>query len=214
MNALIKWAKARGRRITIRLIKGAYWDYETILAHQRGWPLPVFEQKPETDANYERLARLILENERFVNCAFGTHNVRSVAACMVLAEKLGVSKRSYEFQMLYGMAEPIKRALIKMGYRVRDYCPVGEVLPGMSYLVRRFLENTSNEGFLRAAFGEHASPRELLRDPMDLLTSTQEPLPKNREVLECASPLALFDRPKPPRFARSTAPEDWRTPRR
>ena len=67
--------------------------------------------------------------------------------------------------MLHGMAEPIKRALVKMGYRVRDYCPIGEVLPGMSYLVRRLLENTSNEGFLKNTFHDHASEGALLRDP-------------------------------------------------
>jgi len=66
--------------------------------------------------------------------------------------------------MLSGMAEPVKVALAGMGYRVRDYCPVGDVLPGMSYLVRRLLENTSNEGFLRATFNAHVRPESLLRD--------------------------------------------------
>src|SRR6187200_2893159 len=67
------------------------------------------------------------------------------------------------------MAGPIKRALVEMGYRVREYSPVGELLPGMSYLVRRLLENTSNEGFLRAKFSEHVSATQLLRDPRELL---------------------------------------------
>src|SRR5438270_337004 len=67
------------------------------------------------------------------------------------------------------MAGPIKRDLVEMDYRVREYCPVGELLPGMSYLVRRLLENTSNEGFLRAKFSENVSAQELLRDPTDLL---------------------------------------------
>jgi RHH-type transcriptional regulator, proline utilization regulon repressor / proline dehydrogenase / delta 1-pyrroline-5-carboxylate dehydrogenase len=169
MEDLIAWARAQQQRITIRLIKGAYWDYETVLSQQRGWPIPVFEQKPETDANYERLARTMLKNRDVINCAFGTHNVRSIAACMVMADKLGVARNGYEFQMLHGMAEPIKNALIRMGYRVREYCPIGEVLPGMSYLVRRLLENTSNEGFLRATFNERLSPRELLRDPAELV---------------------------------------------
>ncbi|MDB6019367.1 MAG: rocA1 [Pedosphaera sp.] len=165
LESLLQWSKSHHRRITIRLIKGAYWDYETVLARQRNWPIPVFQQKAETDANFENLARLMLENSQFINCAFGTHSVRSISACMVLAEKLGLSHRSYEFQMLHGMAEPIKRALVKTGYRVRDYCPIGEILPGMSYLVRRLLENTSNEGFLRATFADRTSPGELLRDP-------------------------------------------------
>ncbi|HEX4646518.1 MAG TPA: proline dehydrogenase family protein, partial [Verrucomicrobiae bacterium] len=95
------------------------------------------------------------------------HNVRSVAACMVMAEKLGLPPAAYEFQMLHGMAEPIKRTLAKLGCRVRDYCPVGELLPGMSYLVRRLLENTSNEGFLRQTFTEHVTPQKLLRNPAE-----------------------------------------------
>jgi RHH-type transcriptional regulator, proline utilization regulon repressor / proline dehydrogenase / delta 1-pyrroline-5-carboxylate dehydrogenase len=162
---LLAWATARRRRITIRLIKGAYWDYETVLARQRNWPSPVFEHKSETDAQFEKLARRMLENQEFINCAFATHNVRSAAACIVQSEKLGRAPGSFEFQMLHGMAEPIKAALIGMGYRVRDYCPVGDVLPGMSYLVRRLLENTSNEGFLRATFNERVPPAALLRDP-------------------------------------------------
>jgi RHH-type proline utilization regulon transcriptional repressor/proline dehydrogenase/delta 1-pyrroline-5-carboxylate dehydrogenase len=162
---LLAWARPRNRRFTIRLIKGAYWDYETILAGQRGWPRPVFARKWETDAAFERIARRMLESSSWIDSAFGTHNIRSIAACLAHAESLGRPQNSYEFQMLYGMAEPIKRALAGMGYRVRDYCPIGEVLPGMSYLVRRLLENTSNEGFLRSTFAEHTDTQQLLRDP-------------------------------------------------
>src|SRR5207245_5418241 len=86
-----------------------------------------------------------------------------------LAEELGIDRSRFEFQLLYGMAGPIKRALVEMGYRVREYSPVGELLPGMSYLVRRLLENTSNEGFLRAKFSEHVSAAQLLRDPRELM---------------------------------------------
>ncbi|MDB6022164.1 MAG: rocA1 [Pedosphaera sp.] len=181
LEGLLDWAKARDRRITIRLIKGAYWDYETVLARQKEWPIPVFQRKADTDANYERLARRMLENPRHINCAFATHNVRSIAACVSYAERLGRAPASYEFQMLHGMAEPIKRAMVKLGFRVRDYCPVGEVLPGMSYLVRRLLENTSNEGFLRATFNEGLSPKELLRDPAEVGREENEKLPGNIE---------------------------------
>lgn len=166
VNGLIEWARSRGRRIAIRLVKGAYWDHETILARQRGWPVPVFQRKPETDANYEKLACLMLRGCEWIAPAFATHNVRTIAACIVAAEEFGLGPRAYEFQMLYGMAEPIKTALAGMGHRLRDYCPIGELLPGMSYLVRRLLENTSNEGFLRAAFGEHVSADQLLADPV------------------------------------------------
>jgi RHH-type proline utilization regulon transcriptional repressor/proline dehydrogenase/delta 1-pyrroline-5-carboxylate dehydrogenase len=167
-DRLLAWTKRRGVPVTVRLIKGAYWDYETIIAAQRGWPVRVFEAKAETDAAYERLLRRMLENETHIRCAFGTHSVRSIAACIANAEDLGLSQKHYEFQMLYGMAEPIKRALIEKGFRLRDYCPIGETLTGMSYLVRRLLENTSNEGFLRAAFVEGADTEHLLRNPASL----------------------------------------------
>src|SRR6478672_6417598 len=162
---LINWGRQRGTRFTVRLVKGAYWDYERIKANQNGWPIPVFLQKPESDANFETLSRVLLENESVVTAAFGSHNVRSIAHAQAVADELGIDPGRFEFQLLFGMAGPIKRALVEMGYRVREYCPVGELLPGMAYLVRRLLENTSNEGFLRAKFAENVPAKELLRDP-------------------------------------------------
>jgi RHH-type proline utilization regulon transcriptional repressor/proline dehydrogenase/delta 1-pyrroline-5-carboxylate dehydrogenase len=169
LRNLIEWGGARGTRFAVRLVKGAYWDYETAKSRQNGWDCPVYLQKPESDANFETLTRLLLENESIVTAAFGSHNVRSIAHAQALAEELGIDRSRFEFQLLYGMAGPIKRALVEMGYRVREYCPVGELLPGMSYLVRRLLENTSNEGFLRAKFSENASTEDLLRDPCEIL---------------------------------------------
>jgi RHH-type transcriptional regulator, proline utilization regulon repressor / proline dehydrogenase / delta 1-pyrroline-5-carboxylate dehydrogenase len=169
LEQLIGWVTKRRARVTVRLVKGAYWDTETILARQRRWPVPVYEHKQETDAAYERLARRLLENSQVIDCAFGTHNVRTISASLAEARRLGLPSRRLEFQMLYGMAEPIKEALGEMGCRVREYCPLGETLPGMAYLVRRLLENTSNEGFLRAKFSENAAPQTLLRDPATLI---------------------------------------------
>jgi RHH-type proline utilization regulon transcriptional repressor/proline dehydrogenase/delta 1-pyrroline-5-carboxylate dehydrogenase len=97
------------------------------------------------------------------------------------------------------MAGPIKRALVEMGYRVREYCPVGELLPGMSYLVRRLLENTSNEGFLRAKFAENVSEEQLLRDPCELLNGAQPP---------SATPAATQDRQVHDGASRDIPPED------
>src|SRR6267142_1783423 len=169
LRDLIEWGRARGTRFAVRLVKGAYWDYETAKSRQNGWDCPVYLQKPASDANFETLTRLLLENESTVTSAFGSHNVRSIAHAQAFAEELGIDRSRFEFQLLYGMAGPIKRALVDMGYRVREYSPVGELLPGMSYLVRRLLENTSNEGFLRAKFSEHVSGAQLLRDPRDLV---------------------------------------------
>jgi RHH-type proline utilization regulon transcriptional repressor/proline dehydrogenase/delta 1-pyrroline-5-carboxylate dehydrogenase len=173
LRDLIEWSRARGTRFAVRLVKGAYWDYETTKSRQNGWDCPVYLQKPESDANFETLTQLLLENESIVTSAFGSHNVRSIAHAQALAEELGIDRSRFEFQLLYGMAGPIKRALVEMGYRVREYCPVGELLPGMSYLVRRLLENTSNEGFLRAKFSENVPAKDLLRDPCEILRGSR-----------------------------------------
>ena len=170
LRDLLDWGRARGARFAVRLVKGAYWDFEKIKSRQNGWACPVFLQKSESDFNFEVLTRILLENESLVTAAFGSHNVRSIAHAQALADELGIDRSRFEFQLLYGMAGPVKRALVEMGYRVREYCPVGELLPGMSYLVRRLLENTSNEGFLRAKFSENVSEDELLRDPADLIS--------------------------------------------
>jgi RHH-type proline utilization regulon transcriptional repressor/proline dehydrogenase/delta 1-pyrroline-5-carboxylate dehydrogenase len=175
LRELLDWGRGRGTRFTVRLVKGAYWDYEKIKAAQNGWRCPVFLQKPESDACFEKCTRILLDNESIVTAAFGSHNVRSIAHAQAYAEQLGIDKSRFEFQLLYGMAGPIKRALVEMGYRVREYCPVGELLPGMSYLVRRLLENTSNEGFLKAKFSDKASAKQLLRDPNSLIGGTSGP---------------------------------------
>jgi RHH-type proline utilization regulon transcriptional repressor/proline dehydrogenase/delta 1-pyrroline-5-carboxylate dehydrogenase len=168
LGDLLTWARAQKRRITIRLVKGAYWDYETVIARQRGWPIPVFERKSESDANFERLSVVLLENEDLVTSAFASHNIRSLAHVLAQADRLGLDRRVLEFQVLYGMADAIKAALLQAGCRVRMYCPVGELLPGMAYLVRRLLENTSNEGFLANKFAKGATRDALLRDPVEV----------------------------------------------
>jgi len=173
LRDLLDWGRARGTRFAVRLVKGAYWDFEKIKSRQNGWACAVFLQKPESDLNFELLTRIMLENESIVTSAFGSHNVRSIAHAQALADQLGIDRSRFEFQLLYGMAGPVKRALVEMGYRVREYSPVGELLPGMAYLVRRLLENTSNEGFLRAKFSENVSEEELLRDPAELVAQSQ-----------------------------------------
>jgi RHH-type transcriptional regulator, proline utilization regulon repressor / proline dehydrogenase / delta 1-pyrroline-5-carboxylate dehydrogenase len=166
LEALLDWAKARATPVWVRLVKGAYWDYETILARQYGWPVPVWSRKWQTDGNYERLTRFLLDNHDWLRPAFGSHNVRSLAHALAYAHAQGLPPRSYELQMLYGMAEPIKDVLVGMGRRVRVYTPYGLLLPGMAYLVRRLLENTANESFLRASFTEHAPVEQLLASPL------------------------------------------------
>lgn len=163
---IIEWAKEKKKRITIRLVKGAYWDYEVVVNRQRGWPVPVFLDKEETDLNFEDLTRLVLENSEIVRPAIASHNIRSISNAIAFAEYLGIPKDSFEFQTLYGMAEPVRRALQRMDYRVKVYTPVGELIPGMAYLVRRLLENTSDESFLRRSFFERASFEDVMKPPL------------------------------------------------
>jgi RHH-type proline utilization regulon transcriptional repressor/proline dehydrogenase/delta 1-pyrroline-5-carboxylate dehydrogenase len=169
---LIQFADQRGTPFTVRLVKGAYWDSETIEAEQKGWPTPVFTNKAESDANYEACADLLLRNYPKIKAAFGSHNVRSIAAAIISAEKYKVPMNGFEIQMLAGMAEPIKKALVDMGFRLREYAPVGELIPGMAYLVRRLLENTSNESWLRGKFADGLDSTKLLADPAVNLQKT------------------------------------------
>ncbi|MBD2089302.1 L-glutamate gamma-semialdehyde dehydrogenase [Microcoleus sp. FACHB-1515] len=149
LRGWIDWAKQRGVPITIRLVKGAYWDQETIKAIQKDWELPVFSEKSSTDANFERLTEILLENNEYLYAAIGSHNVRSHAHAIAIAETLNIPRRRFELQVLYGMGDKLARALVDRGYRVRVYCPYGELIPGMSYLIRRLLENTANSSFLK-----------------------------------------------------------------
>jgi RHH-type proline utilization regulon transcriptional repressor/proline dehydrogenase/delta 1-pyrroline-5-carboxylate dehydrogenase len=163
---LIAWARAHRRVVTVRLVKGAYWDYETVLAAQEGWPPPVFTHKPDSDVNYERITRLMLEHPGQIRSAFASHNVRSLACAIAGAEALGLPSDAYEVQMLHGMGEPIKAAVRSLGLRLREYAPVGELIPGMAYFVRRLLENTANESFLRLTFADGADRDRLVRAPV------------------------------------------------
>jgi RHH-type proline utilization regulon transcriptional repressor/proline dehydrogenase/delta 1-pyrroline-5-carboxylate dehydrogenase len=169
IRELIRWARRHQRRIGVRLVKGAYWDSEIAWAKQKNWPIPVYVDKAETDANYERLSRLLLENHDVIDPAFGSHNLRSLAHAIVAAKMIGVPNGGYEMQMLYGMAEPVRRAIIEHGERVRVYLPVGDLLPGMSYLIRRLMENTSNTSFLRQTYADRKDIASLIKPPISAI---------------------------------------------
>ena len=188
LKELLGWAKRRGRRIGIRLVKGAYWDSEIAWAKQKSWPIPVYLDKDATDANFERSTRLLFEYKDIVNPAFGSHNIRSVAHGIATARELGIPDNGYEVQMLYGMAEPIRQAIVQSGFRVRVYTPVGELIPGMSYLIRRLMENTSNASFLRQTFAEVRDVESLIRAPSpETCASTKLPSPA-RQVTDHEAP--------------------------
>jgi len=166
VTEMIGWARKENLPISIRLVKGAYWDSETVLAKQNGWDVPVWTIKAESDMAHERIARKILENNDICHFACASHNIRTISNVIETAKALNVPDSRYEFQVLYGMAEPVRKGLRNVAKRVRLYCPYGDLIPGMAYLVRRLLENTANESFLRQSFAEGAELERLLENPV------------------------------------------------
>jgi len=190
-QGVIDWAKKIGRQITVRLVKGAYWDYEVIHAQEQGWPCPVWTRKCESDACFERMAERFIEHTPTdpgrggVKLALGSHNLRSIAASLVALEQRGLPTRAIELQMLYGMGNGPKHAALEMGLRLREYVPVGQMIPGMAYLVRRLLENTSNESWLMKGFDQQLDVAELFADPQQVV---------NSETKEAATPHVAGER--------------------
>ena len=150
LDDILEWAGRTRRRppIVVRLVKGAYWDHEVVEARQHGWAPPVFEVKADCDRNFEELTRRLLEARPAVRVAIASHNLRSVAHAIAVNRSLGADDADLEIQVLRGLGDELQHALAERGFRVRTYCPVGDLVAGMAYLVRRLLENTSNESFL------------------------------------------------------------------
>lgn len=190
-------AKRRGAPVGVRLVKGAYWDYETVLARQQGWESPVFSEKAATDVNYEAVSRYLLQNIDHLAPAFGSHNLRSLANALVIAKEMKVPERAYEVQMLYGMAEPERKAFRAQGARVRVYAPVGELLPGMAYLVRRLLENTSNSGFLKLSHHDGVDVAKLMQRPTPVGVNVKERALKKGDVTSPFANCSLADFSRP-----------------
>jgi RHH-type proline utilization regulon transcriptional repressor/proline dehydrogenase/delta 1-pyrroline-5-carboxylate dehydrogenase len=166
LEQVLDWAAvtAREQPLVVRLVKGAYWDHEVVEARQHGWESPVFEVKAESDRNFEALTRRLIDARGAIRPAIASHNLRSVAHAVAANRSPGAPDGDVEFQVLRGLGDDLQHALAARGLRVRTYCPVGDLVAGMAYLVRRLLENTSNESFL----AEQASGRpieELLAAP-------------------------------------------------
>ena len=165
LAGLLDWARAQGVCISVRLVKGAYWDSEIAAAEARGERSPVYTVKADTDAAFERAAVAVLRNHDICRLACASHNIRSVCVVLETARALDVPEGRCEFQLLYGMAELFRIALLQTTPRVRLYCPHGDMLTGMAYLVRRLQENTSNESILQQEFAPDADPADLLANP-------------------------------------------------
>jgi proline dehydrogenase len=150
LDQVVAWARASARTppLTVRLVKGAYWDHELVQASQHGWEVPVFQDKHECDRNFEALTRGLLAARPALRVAIASHNLRSVAHAIACNRVGGGADSDLELQVLRGLGDELQHALAAAGHRVRTYCPVGDLVAGMAYLVRRLLENTSNESFL------------------------------------------------------------------
>jgi RHH-type proline utilization regulon transcriptional repressor/proline dehydrogenase/delta 1-pyrroline-5-carboxylate dehydrogenase len=166
LSEILDWVAASDRLmpVTIRLVKGAYWDHELVEARQQGWAVPVYEDRAACDRNFEALTRRLVDQFPMVRLAIASHNLRSVAHAVAYQRQCGLQPRDVEYQVLRGLGDDLQDALAAGGLRVRTYCPIGDLVAGMAYLVRRLLENTSNDSFLRARAEGHDLD-ELLRSP-------------------------------------------------
>lgn len=155
LEQILEWVSRapRDSPLTVRLVKGAYWDHEVVEARQHGWEVPVFERRSDCDRNFEALTRRLLAEHPRVRLALGSHNLRSISHAIASLPASGLGAQELEFQVLRGLGDDVAQALAGMGLRVRVYCPVGDFVQGMAYLVRRMLENTANDSFLRARAG-------------------------------------------------------------
>ena len=155
LDTIVEWIGGAGAGrttpLTVRLVKGAYWDHEIVEAAQHGWKPPVFEVKAESDVNFEQLTTRLVDH-RADGCglrpAIASHNLRSVAHAIAYNRLAGGDDADIELQILRGLGDALQEAVAAQGLRVRAYCPVGDLVAGMAYLVRRLLENTSNDSFL------------------------------------------------------------------
>jgi proline dehydrogenase len=166
LDRILDWARESSRRppLVVRLVKGAYWDHEIVEARQHGWRAPVFEVKADCDRNFEQLTKRLLDARPLVRPAIASHNLRSVSHAIAYNREIGGEDGDLELQVLRGLGDELGHALAAEGFRVRVYCPVGDLVAGMAYLVRRLLENTSNESFLHEQ-ARGAPLEELLSPP-------------------------------------------------
>ena len=163
----VAWADAlgrrTGRRIAVRLVKGAYWDSEIKRTQEQGLPdYPLFTRKAATDVSYLACARDMLAADR-IYPAFATHNALTVATILEWAG----TRRDFEFQRLHGMGEGLYERLVREeGYATRIYAPVGGHRDLLAYLVRRLLENGANSSFVHQLADANLSDEEILADPV------------------------------------------------
>lgn len=161
---LITWSSDTGRRLGIRLVKGAYWDSEIKRAQVGAQPdYPVFTRKPHTDLSYLACAQMLMDNRKFVTPMFGTHNATTAATIIEMA---GNDRSGFAFQRLYGMGEGLHAQLAATDIPCSVYAPVGPHAHLLAYLVRRLLENGANSSFVTRIADQSISTDQLIDDPI------------------------------------------------
>ena len=165
LRGIVERARAKQRMLCVRLVKGAYWDTEVAFAAQRHWPVPVFLDKAQTDAQYEVLTTQLFDHAELIYPAIATHNLRSLAHAIAAARARDLPSTRWEIQMLYGMSAPLAEAVAAQDIRLRMYIPVGDLIAGIAYLIRRLTENTANNSVLRQTYAEEQDVTQLLAPP-------------------------------------------------
>ena len=197
---LIEWlasvARATGRRIPVRLVKGAYWDSEIKWAQESGLAdYPVFTRKVNTDVAYLAAAKALLARPDCFYPQFATHNAHTIASIAILG-----GDSSYEFQRLYGMGEALHREVVRpeaLGKPCRIYAPVGGHRDLLAYLVRRLLENGANTSFVNRLADDKAPLEAIVADPVEKAASLPDkanpliPLPPDLFLPERKNSLGL-----------------------
>jgi len=176
---VVRLARQSGRRLMVRLVKGAYWDSEIKHSQVEGHPdFPVWTRKSTTDLAYLACARELLNAGDIIFPQFATHNAHSVAAILHMAD----GSENYEFQRLHGMGDALYRAVIP-DRRVRIYAPVGAHEDLLPYLVRRLLENGANTSFVHRFLDDDIPPEDVARSPFEAVPPTRHPkIPKPSEL--------------------------------
>ncbi|OAB55090.1 integrase, partial [Phormidium willei BDU 130791] len=172
-SRLIDWladlSRRAGRRLNVRLVKGAYWDTEIKLAQERGLEgYPVFTRKVSTDVSYLACAKKLLADPQAFYPQFATHNAHTLASVLEMAGNRPAGD-SFEFQRLHGMGEALYEQIVgadKLGVPCRIYAPVGSHEDLLAYLVRRLLENGANTSFVNRIQDEALPLEEIIADPV------------------------------------------------
>ncbi|MDW8337274.1 MAG: bifunctional proline dehydrogenase/L-glutamate gamma-semialdehyde dehydrogenase PutA [Tepidimonas sp.] len=172
VDHVIALARRSGRRLLVRLVKGAYWDSEIKRAQLDGLDYPVYTRKAYTDVAYLACARRLLAAPDAVFPQFATHNAQTLAAIYEMADPAAWHPHQYEFQCLHGMGEPLYEQVVApveaggLGRPCRIYAPVGTHETLLAYLVRRLLENGANTSFVHRIADPHIGLEALVEDPV------------------------------------------------